>query len=102
MNTTEKTPTKFNKGISRILLNAVRKLQGKKGVSLVDIKNFLKTARKVDMKLQGPEINMILKNGLQRGILTKIDGNYKVREAKRRKSRSKSVRTKPQFVTSYL
>lgn len=64
--------------ISRRVTNAIRKLQNKKGVSLVDLKKYLRDEKNLDVDKYNEEIKLVLKNGLDRDIFTRESGMYKV------------------------
>ncbi|XP_035232932.1 protamine-like protein [Stegodyphus dumicola] len=82
-------------GLRRLLLNAIRKLQGKKGATLRDVKTYLNNNKKMDVKSNEAEIKLFLKSAVDRGILSKLDGQYKVMErGRRRRSSSRRRRGK--------
>ena len=64
--------------ISRRVINAILKLQKNKGVSLVDLKKYLSNEKNLDLDKYNEEIKVFLKNGLDRGILSRENGMYKV------------------------
>lgn len=64
--------------IARRVMNAVRKLQGKDGITLPELKKYLRDERKMDLAVHSADINLALKNGVNRGILLRESGNYKV------------------------
>lgn len=64
--------------ISRRVKNAIRKLQNNKGVSLVDLKKYLRNVKNLDVDKHNEEIKLALKNGLDRGMFTRQSGMYKV------------------------
>ncbi|XP_035228555.1 histone H1C-like [Stegodyphus dumicola] len=82
-------------GLKRMLLNAIRKLQGRKGTTLRDVKTYLHSNQKMDVNSNDAEIKLFLKSAIDRGILSKLDGHYKVMErGRRRRSSSRRRRGK--------
>ncbi|XP_035231910.1 protamine-like protein [Stegodyphus dumicola] len=81
--------------LRRLLLNAIRKLQGRKGATLRDVKTYLHNNQKMDVKSNDAEIKLFMKSAVDRGILSKLDGHYKVMErGRRRRSSSRRRRVK--------
>ncbi|XP_035228491.1 histone H5-like [Stegodyphus dumicola] len=80
-----KNDAQQQKGFGRLLLNTIRKIQGSKGATLRDMKTFLNNSQKLDVKSIDAEIKLFLKSAVDRGILSKLDGHYKVMERGRRR-----------------
>ena len=64
--------------VGRIVMNAVRKYEGGKGISLPQLKKILREKKKIDVVLHDSEIKLALKNAMDRGVLSREDGFYKV------------------------
>lgn len=64
--------------ISRRVKNAILKLQEKNGVSLVNLKKYLRDEKNLDVEKHNEEIKLALKCGLDRDELIRENGMYKV------------------------
>lgn len=64
--------------VRRKVLNAIGKLQGTKGVSFTELKNFLQYTKKMNFPQHNVELKLALKNGLDEDILARKRNLYKV------------------------
>lgn len=74
----EAPKTKKNVSVGRKVIDAVLKLQGSKGVLLPELKQFLQDEKKMSVPLRSAEIDLGIKNAVDRGILSRDGGIYKV------------------------
>lgn len=64
--------------VGRIVMNVIRKYQGRNGISLPQLKKILREAKKLDIAKHDSEIKLALKKAMDRGILARAGGCYKV------------------------
>lgn len=64
--------------VGRIVMNAIRKYEGSNGISLPKLKKILQEEKKLDIVQHDSEIKLALKKAMDRGILAREGGSYKV------------------------
>lgn len=64
--------------IGRILVNAIRKHQGSKGITFLQLKQKLFESKQLDILENDEEIIMVLKIQIHAGVLSEKDEYYKV------------------------
>lgn len=75
----------------KLVLDAIRQLKSTKGSSFADIKKFVSSKNELSDAADVKSMKTFVKNAVDQGILMKVDGKYKIKEAAgRKRSKSKS------------